>query len=169
MNRKCVFSLGVVTVMAITSATALAQLPTCAQLNTDPAFGLAGNAVVILHSTTLVPAVGPNSRIAESISSCPSAGDRRSATPLARFSGSGCAWGCRLTPLMAAQAAGWMEKAPGMARSAIWAGAAWSAVWSGNGCDERRYVGSSTDSGHAGMDPAFGVIQAAHRAESRQD
>jgi hypothetical protein len=34
--------------------------PTCAQLNTDPAYGLAGNPVVIQHSTTLVPAAGAN-------------------------------------------------------------------------------------------------------------
>src|SRR4030095_16574933 len=58
--RICIFAIGFVTVMAITSATALAQLPTCAQLDTDPAFGVAGNAVVIAHSTTLVPAVGAN-------------------------------------------------------------------------------------------------------------
>jgi feruloyl esterase len=60
MKRLFVFSFGFVTVMAITSATALAQLPTCAQLGSDPAYGLAGNAVVLTHSTTLVPVMGPN-------------------------------------------------------------------------------------------------------------
>jgi feruloyl esterase len=42
--------------VTLAPATLRAQLPTCAQLNIDAAFGLAGNPVVIQHTTTLVPA-----------------------------------------------------------------------------------------------------------------
>ena len=50
-----------VTLVLIAASSAFGQIaPTCAQLNTDPAYGLAGNPVVIQHSTTLVPASGPN-------------------------------------------------------------------------------------------------------------
>src|SRR5262249_58790723 len=41
--------------MAFSPSITLAHsLPTCAQLDTDPQYGLAGNRVVIVHTTTLV-------------------------------------------------------------------------------------------------------------------
>src|SRR5215831_8860221 len=55
MQTRTLVSYGLVFgLMVFASATALAQLPTCAQLDTNPAYGLAGNPVVIAHSTTLI-------------------------------------------------------------------------------------------------------------------
>src|SRR5690242_8232717 len=45
--------------MALVPATASAQ-PTCAQLATDPANGLAGNSTIVSPTATLVPASGSN-------------------------------------------------------------------------------------------------------------
>src|SRR5262249_61298974 len=46
--------------MAFSPSITLAQsLPTCAQLDTDPQYGLAGNRVVIVHTTTLVTTANP--------------------------------------------------------------------------------------------------------------
>jgi len=46
--------------MAFSPSITLAHsLPTCAQLDTDPQYGLAGNRVVIVHTTTLVTTANP--------------------------------------------------------------------------------------------------------------
>src|SRR5262245_21366663 len=62
MHRRRLGLTGLTLVLGVfASAPVFGQTPpTCAQLNTDPTYGLAGNPVVIQHSTTLVPAAGSN-------------------------------------------------------------------------------------------------------------
>jgi hypothetical protein len=55
MHRRGLFlSAFMFGIVAFAPAAAFAQGPTCAQLNTDPAYGLAGDPTVIAHSTTFV-------------------------------------------------------------------------------------------------------------------
>jgi hypothetical protein len=128
MKRICIFSLGFVTVMAITSATALAQLPTCAQLNIDPAFGLAGNAVVITHTTTLVPAVGGNLAYCRVDFLVSERGGTASGYAAGEIQQVGLRVGLPANTADGGSGGGWMDKAPGMGRSETWVVAAWRAV-----------------------------------------
>ena len=60
MHRRLLGLRGLVaSLLMFAPVTAFAQgPPTCQQLNSDPAYGLAGNPVVLSHTATLVPAGG---------------------------------------------------------------------------------------------------------------
>jgi Tannase and feruloyl esterase len=137
--------------------------PSCAQLNTDPAYGLAGNAVVVQHSTTLVPAAGPNPaycRVDFVIS-------ERGGTEFGYAAGEIQRIGLRVglpantsdggTGGGAAGQGAWNGKVRNLGGGGL-AGAVGSVTAATNA----RYVGSSTDGGHSGNNPDFGVIQATH-------
>ena len=57
-RRLCLAGLALTLVTRASDSAWAQPPPTCAQVAADPAFGFAGNPVVIQHSTTLVPAVG---------------------------------------------------------------------------------------------------------------
>src|SRR5262245_51003478 len=135
--------------------------PTCTQLNTDPAYGLAGNAVVIQHSTTLVPAAGTNPaycRVDFVVS-------ERGGPEFGYAPGEIQRIGLRVG-LPANTADGGSGGGPdgqgawnGKVRN-LGGGGLLGVVGPVTLATNARYVGSSTDSGHVGPDPAFGVIQA---------
>ena len=163
MRRLFVLSFGFVTVMAIASAAAFAQIPTCAQLNVDPKFGLTGNPVVLAHTTTLVPPVGPNPafcRVDFIVS-------ERGGTAFGYAAGEIQQIGLRVG-LPANTADG--GSGGGVDGQGAWNGKVRNLGGGGlvgmlsavTPATNARYVGSSTDGGHVGQDPAFGVIQATH-------
>ena len=163
MKRICSFLSVLVAVMAITSTTALAQLPTCAQLNTDPAFGLAANPVVITHSTTLVPAVGTNPAFCRVDFVVSERGGPAFGYAAGEIQQIGLRVGLPVNTANGGSGGGvdgqgaWNGKVRNLGGGGL-AGVL-SAV---QPATNARYVGSSTDGGHTGMDPAFGVIQATH-------
>jgi hypothetical protein len=60
MRIQRIVAFSVITLGALAFAPAALALPTCSQLATDPANGLAGNPIVLSPTSTLVPASGPN-------------------------------------------------------------------------------------------------------------
>jgi hypothetical protein len=137
--------------------------PTCAQLNTDPTYGLVGNPVIIQHSTTLVPAAGTNPaycRVDFVVS-------ERGGPQFGYASGEIQRIGLRVglpanstdggTGGDAAGQGAWNGKVRNLG-----GGGLVGAVGNVTAATNARYVGSSTDSGHTGNDPSFGVIQATH-------
>jgi hypothetical protein len=146
----------------VSSPAASAQsIPTCAQLNDDPAYGLAGNPVVVAHSTTLISgnvpfcqvdfivserggpaygyAVGQNQRIALRVGLPVNTADGGSG---GGPDGQG-AWNGKVRNL----GGGGLVGAVGSVATAT----------------NSRYVGSSTDSGHTTAENSgFGVIQETH-------
>jgi feruloyl esterase len=161
--RRCLSLALIVGLMAVGSATAFAQLPTCAQLNTDPAYGLVGNPVVIEKSSTLVPPAGANPaycRVDFVVS-------ERGGTAFGYAAGEIQRVGLRVG-LPANTADGGSGGGPdgqgawnGKVRN-LGGGGLVGAVGGVTAATNARYVGSSTDSGHTGNDPSFGVIQATH-------
>ena len=153
-----------VTLVIIAPSSAFGQAPpTCAQLNTGPAYGLAGNPTVVQHSTTLVPAAGSNPaycRVDFVVS-------ERGGPQFGYAAGEVQRVGLRVG-LPANSADG--GTGGGAAGEGAWngkvrnlgGGGLVGAVGSVTAATNARYVGSSTDSGHTGNDPSFGVIQATH-------
>jgi hypothetical protein len=147
--------------MASASGTALA-LPTCAQLNTDPANGLQDNPIITIHTTTKVAAAGGNAaycRVDFTVS-------ERGGTAAGYAPGQNQAVGLRVgLPLNSADGGtgGTVDGAwNGKVRN-IGGGGLVGAVGAVTTATNARYVGSSTDSGHTTAEnPGFGVIQASH-------
>ena len=151
------------TLVIVAASRVSGQTPTCAQLNTDSAYGLAGNPVVIQHSTTLVPAAGSNPaycRVDFVVS-------ERGGPEFGYAAGEIQRVGLRVG-LPANSADGgtggsadgegaWNGKVRNLG-----GGGLVGAVGGVTAATNARYVGSSTDSGHTGNDPSFGVIQETH-------
>jgi Tannase and feruloyl esterase len=153
-----------VTLVIIAASSAFGQIPpTCAQLNTDPAYGLAGNPVVIQHSTTLVPAAGPNPAYCRVDFVVSERGGPQFGYAAGEIQRIGLRVGLPAntsdggTGGGAAGEGAWNGKVRNLGGGGL-VGAVGGVTASTNA----RYVGSSTDSGHTGNDPSFGVIQATH-------
>ena len=153
------------TLVLVAASSASGQTPpTCAQLDTDPAYGLEGNPVVIQHSTTLVPASGTNPaycRVDFVVSERGGPASGYAADEIQRI-------GLRVG-LPANSSDGGTDGDP-VAGEGAWngkvrnlgGGGLVGAVGGVTAATNTRYVGSSTDSGHTGNDPSFGVIQGTH-------
>jgi Tannase and feruloyl esterase len=155
----------VVCALACGSVTAVAQTPpTCAQLNTDPAHGLAADPTVIQRSTTFVPASGGNSaycRVDFTVSERGGPEFGYAAGEIQRIvlrvglpantSDGGTGGGPD------GQGA-WNGKVHNLG-----GGGLLGAVGPVTLATNSRYVGSSTDGGHTGTATDFGVIQDAHQ------
>jgi hypothetical protein len=144
-------------VMAWAPAAALAQSPTCAQLNTDPIYGFAGNPTVIAHSTTLVT-TGVTVRYCRVDFTISERGGPEAGYDIGQIQRVGLRVG-----LPASLADGGTGGAAGLGAwngkvRNIGGGGLVGSVGSVTSATNTRYVGSSTDSGHVGLDPAFGVI-----------
>jgi hypothetical protein len=143
------------------AATSAQTPPTCAQLGADPAFGLAGNPVIIQHSTTLIPAVGTipaYCRVDFVVS-------ERGGPEAGYASGEIQRIGLRVG-LPANSSDGGTGGEPegqgawnGRVRN-LGVGGLAGAVSAVTLATNFRYVGSSTDGGHLGPTSDFGVIQA---------
>ena len=138
-------------------AAASAQLPTCAQLNTDPAHGLAGNPVVVEHSTALVPGTVSYCRVDFVVSERGGPESGYAAGEIQRI-------GLRVG-LPANSSDGGSGGGPegegawnGRVRN-LGGGGFVGSLSPVTAATNARYVGSFTDTGHLGPDPAFGVIQ----------
>ena len=154
-----------VTLAILAASSASGQTPpTCEQLGTDPAYGLEGNPVIIQHSTTLVPASGSNPaycRVDFVVSERGGPESGYAADEIQRI-------GLRVG-LPANSSDGGTDGDP-VAGEGAWngrvrnlgGGGLVGAVGNVTAATNARYVGSSTDSGHTGNDPSFGVIQATH-------
>src|SRR5262245_39617732 len=146
------------------AAAAFAQLPTCAQLDSNPAYGLTGNPTVIEHSATLVPA-GGNTILAYCLVDF--VVSERGGTQFGYAAGEIQRVGLRVG-LPANSADGGSGGGPdgegawnGKVRN-LGGGGLVGSLSPVTAATNARYVGSFTDSGHVGTDPAFGVIQATH-------
>src|SRR5215470_6036686 len=60
MPRRCLLVLTTTLGVFAFAPTAALAVPTCSQLATDPANGLAGNPIIVSPTSTLVPASGAN-------------------------------------------------------------------------------------------------------------
>ena len=163
VRRLMVFAAFAFGGVAFALATALAQsLPTCAALNADPANGLAGNPVVISRTATLVP-VGGNVAIAYCLVDF--VVSERGGPAHGYAEGEIQRVGLRIG-LPANTADGGTNG--GLDGEGAWNGKIRNLGGGGlvgslnpvTTATNTRYVGSFTDSGHTGADPAFGVIQA---------
>ena len=137
--------------------------PTCAQLNTDPAHGLAGNPVVIQHITTLVPASGSNPAYCRVEFVVSERGGPQFGYAVGEIQRIGLRVGLPANTSDSGTGGGpggqgaWNGKVRNLG-----GGGLVGFVGSVTAATNARYVGSSTDSGHTGSDPSFGVIQATH-------
>ena len=153
-----------VTLVILAASSAFGQTaPTCAQLRTDPAYGLQANPVVIQHSTTLVPAAGANPAYCRVDFVVSERGGPQSGYALGEIQRIGLRVGLPAnssdggTGGGAAGEGAWNGKVRNLG-----GGGLVGAVGGVTAATNARYVGSSTDSGHTGNDPSFGVIQATH-------
>ena len=137
--------------------------PTCAQLNTDSAYGLAGNPVVIQHSTTLVPAAGSNPAYCRIDFIVSERGGPEFGYAAGEIQRVGLRVGLPANSADGGTGGGadgegaWNGKVRNLG-----GGGLVGAVGGVTAATNARYVGSSTDSGHTGNDPSFGVIQETH-------
>ncbi len=166
MHRRLLGLRGLVaSLLMFAPFTAFAQgPPTCQQLDSDPAYGLAGNPVVLSHTATLVPAGGnalvPYCLIDFAVSE--RGGPEHGYAP-----GEIQRVGLRVG-LPANSSDGGTGGGPG--GQGAWNGKIRNLGGGGlvgslspvTPATNSRYVGSFTDSGHTGGDPAFGVIQDTH-------
>jgi feruloyl esterase len=150
--------------VALAASSAFGQTPpTCAQLNTDPAYGLQGNPVVIQHATTLVPAAGANPAYCRVDFVVSERGGPQSGYAAGEIQRIGLRVGLPAntsdggTGGGAAGQGAWNGKVRNLG-----GGGLVGAVGGVTAATNARYVGSSTDSGHTGNDPSFGVIQTTH-------
>jgi hypothetical protein len=146
-------------------AAAFAQA-TCAQLNTDPALGLAGNPTILEHTTTLVPAAGANAaycRVDFVVSERGGPANGYAAGEVQRV---GLRVGLPLNSTDGGSGGGPLGQGAwnGKVRN-LGGGGLVGAVGSVTNATNNRYVGSSTDSGHVGNNPSFGVIQETHELD----
>src|SRR4030095_8951730 len=160
-----------VTLVIMAASSASGQTPpTCAQLNSDPAYGLEGNPVVIEHSTTLVPAAGGNPaycRVDFAVS-------ERGGPQFGYAAGEIQRIGLRVG--LPANSSDGGTDGDAVAGEGAWngkvrnlgGGGLVGAVGNVTAATNTRYVGSSTDSGHTGDDPSFGGMQSADEVKSRE-
>ena len=137
--------------------------PTCAQLNTDPTLGLAGNPVVIQHSTTLVPGAGSNPAYCRVDFVVSERGGPQFGYAVGEIQRIRLRVGLPANTSDGGTGGGvdgqgaWNGKVRNLG-----GGGLVGAVGGVTAATNARYVGSSTDSGHTGNNPSFGVIQATH-------
>lgn len=155
----------IVNLVIVAASSASAQTPpTCAQLNTDQAYGLEGNPVVIQHSTTLVPAAGSNPAYCRVDFVVSERGGPQSGYAIGEIQRIGLRVG------LPANSSDEGTDGDPVAGEGAWngkvrnlgGGGLVGAVGGVTAATNARYVGSSTDSGHTGNDPSFGVIQETH-------
>ena len=164
MKRRVVLSGFALGLIAFIPSRVSAQLPTCADLATNPAYGLVGNLTILQPpsatlTATLIP-IGtgvtvPYCRVDFTVSE---RGGPESGYAVGQI-----------------QRIGLRVGLPASAANGGTGGAVGLGAWNGKGrnlgggglvgavgpvttATNAHYVGSSTDSGHAGSDPAFGVI-----------
>src|SRR5687768_1077393 len=137
--------------------------PTCAQLSTDPIYGLAGNPVIIQHSTTLVPAAGNNPAYCRVDFVVSERGGPQSGYAVGEIQRIGLRVGLPANTLDGGTGGGAAGQGAwnGKVRN-LGGGGLVGAVGSVTAATNAGYVGSSTDSGHTGNNPSFGVIQDTH-------
>ena len=149
--------------VAFASSAAWAQSPpTCAQLDTNPAHGLAGNSTVISHSATLVPAEGANAAYCRVDFTVSERGGQKSGYAAGEVQRVVLRVGLPLNTSDGGTGGGpdgqgaWNGRVRNLGGGGL-VGNVGAVTTATNG----RYVGSSTDSGHpASENPGFGVIQA---------
>ena len=153
-----------VTLGVLAASSASGQTPpTCAQLNTNPAYGLAGNPVVIQHSATLVPAAGTNPAYCRVDFVVSERGGPQFGYAVGEIQRVGLRVGLPANTSDGGSGGGAAGQGAwnGRVRN-LGGGGLVGAVGGVTAATNARYVGSSTDSGHTGNDPSFGVIQATH-------
>jgi hypothetical protein len=153
------------TAMTVAADALYAQTPpTCAQLNLDPVHGLAGNPVVIQHFTALVPAVGSSPAYCRVDFVVSERGGPESGYAPGEIQRIGLRVGLPANTSDGGTGGGpdgegaWNGKVRNLGGGGL-AGAVGSVTAATNA----RYVGSSTDGGHTGNNPEFGVIQQTHQ------
>ena len=163
MKRRSVGLSGLVLgLVTFGSSVASAQGPTCVQLNTNPAYGFAGDPTVIVHTTTLVPPAGANPAYCRVDFTISERGGPEFGYAVGEIQRIGLRVG-----LPANMADGGTGGAFGLGAwngkvRNIGGGGLVGSVGSVTAATNARYVGSSTDSGHVGNVNTFGVIQATH-------
>jgi feruloyl esterase len=152
-------------VIAFVPAAASAQAPpTCAQLNTDPFLGFAGNPTVIAHTTTLVAATGNNRAYCRVDFTVSERGGPEHGYAVGEIQRVVLRVGLPLNSSDGGTGGGplgegaWNGKVQNLG-----GGGLVGSVGGVTSATNAGYVGSSTDSGHpASENPGFGVIQATH-------
>ena len=160
MHRMPLAAAGcVLLMMAVSPLIVSAQsLPTCTQLGTDSRYGLAGNPIVITSTATLVTTANPPYCLVDFVIS------ERGGPAFGYAPGEIQRVGLRVG-LPANTADGGTGGGPhgegawnGKIRN-LGGGGLVGSLSPVTSSTNARYVGSFTDSGHTGTDPAFGVIQ----------
>ena len=163
-RRRTVLSGFLFGLVTFVPSIASAQLPTCADLATNPAYGLVGNPTILQPpsaplTATLVPAGGgttvPYCRVDFTVSERGGTAAGYAAGQIQRV--------VLRVGLPASAANGGTGGAAGLGAwngkvRNLGGGGLVGSVGSMTAATNTRYVGSSTDSGHVGTDPAFGVI-----------
>jgi hypothetical protein len=140
---------------AVVLPTSLAALPTCVELGTNPAWGVAGNALLSAASTTLVPASGSNAaycqvNITVASQSGPGAGYLPGQSESIRVRVG--------LPLSAADGgSGGVQGAWNGKQQNTGGGGYAGSVGNVTGATNTGYVGTSTDTGHSGGSGAFAL------------
>src|SRR5215831_20666071 len=140
---------------ALVPATAFAATPTCSQLATDPANGLAGNPIILSPTSTLVPAAGGNAaycRVDFTLSSHggPAFGYAVGQNQMVKLRVG--------LPLNGADGGtGGVQGAWNGKTRNIGGGGCVGTVGSVTTATNTRYVGSSTDGGHTDTDCSFAL------------
>jgi hypothetical protein len=143
---------------------ASAQGPTCADFNTNPALGLAGNPTIIAHETTLVAAAGQNRAYCRADFTVSERGGPEAGYAVGEIQRIVLRVGLPLSVADGGTGGGplgqgaWNGKVQNLG-----GGGLVGSVGNVTAATNAGYVGSSTDSGHpASENPGFGVIQATH-------
>ena len=162
-RRACLSGLALALGTLVPAATSAQPPPTCAQLGADPAFGVAGNPVVIQHSTTLVPAIGASPAYCRVDFVVSERGGPEAGYAPGEIQRIGLRVGLPANSSDGGTGGGpdgqgaWNGKVRNLGTGGL--GGAVQAV---TVATNLRYAGSSTDGGHVGLNPEFGVIQPTH-------
>jgi feruloyl esterase len=165
MDRRRLALAGVTLTLAVFAPASVSGQtpPTCAQLNTDPIHGLSGNPVILQHSTTLVPAVGSSPAYCRVDFVVSERGGPQFGYAVGEIQRIGLRVGLPANTSDGGTGGGpdgqgaWNGKVRNLG-----GGGLVGAVGGVTAATNARYVGSSTDGGHVGNSPSFGVIQATH-------
>lgn len=164
-GRHLVMSVLVAGMVAFVPSTASAQSPpTCAQLNTDPALGLAGNPTVIAHTTTLIAATGSNRAYCRVDFTVSERGGPEHGYAPGEIQRVVLRVGLPLNSADGGSGGGMLGEGAWNGKvQNLGGGGLVGNVGNVTSATNLGYVGSSTDSGHpASEGSGFGVIQATH-------
>jgi hypothetical protein len=160
MQRRLVLSGIALGALAFAPATALA-VPTCAQLATDPANGLAGNPIILTPTATLVPAGGSNAAYCRIDFVVSQHGGPEFGYAVGQQQHITLRVGL---PLSSADGGtGGVQGAWNGKTRNLGGGGCVGSVGAVTGATNTRYVGSSTDGGHTGGDCSFALTPDPHK------